>query len=303
MIVGESIGISFNLAAEFIFDHHVSVCVTTLVDRKRTSLPQVRQFLKRLHLYFRLNVTKGIASLGNRIKELESETRRLNEKTRATDSVWNKLIFSLNLDPTETTRRSLHNVWQRNRHQIRDLVAMQTMTDGNDEISDLDYAGSVSSDVVSVSLRKQLPLQTMVSSPLPVRPKRQRDKENDSNGNGIKKNIRTDHPIVFSADEWKKVYSRTNRKMKEGWTKIFADKLTASGFVCTLKFKSPVFKKGERKKNCCFFICYAKCTTTICPRTFHIVLPQEPSDETQLFVLVRTNGEANHDAAVETAAR
>ena len=326
VIVGESIGISFNLAAEFIFNHHVSVCVTALADRKGTSLPQVKYFLKRLHLYFGLHVemsgssskdktkdiwskidlvqlTKAIASLGNRIKELESETWRLNGKTRANDSVWNELILSLNLDATDGTRRSLYNVWQRNRHNIRDLVAMQTMTDADDEISDLDDADAVSNDVVSVSSRKQLALQAIVSSPTPVRPKRQLDGENGSNGNGPKKDIRADHSVVFSADEWKKAYSQTNEKMKTNWTNIFANRLTERGFACTLRFKTPCFKEGDRKKNCRFLFCYAKCTTTICTRVFHIILQKEPSEGTSVLFLVRTFGEANHDAAIETAAR
>lgn len=248
-------------------------------------------------------LTKAIVGLGDRIKELQTETWRLNDKTRTTDSVWNTLILSMNLDLTEGIRHSLYNIWIRNRHQIRDLVAMKTTNMANDANSDIDEADSASSEINSTSSRKQLPLQTVVSSPIHVRPKRQICRGNGPNEDRRREDIATDQSIVFSSDEWKKVYSRTNRKMKEGWTKIFADKLTASGFVCTLKFKSPVFKKGERKKNCRFFICYAKCTTTICPRTFHIVLPQEPSDETQLFVLVRTYGEVNHDAAVETAAR
>ena len=181
-------------------------------------------------------LTKVIVGLGDRIKELQTETWRLNEKTRTTDSVWNTLILSMNLDLTEGIRHSLYNIWIRNRHQIRDLVAMKTTNIANAANSDIDEADSASSDVVSVSSRKQLPLQTMVSSPLPVRPKRQLDRENDSNENGTKKPIRTDHSIVFSADEWKKAYSQTNEKMKTNWTNIFANRLTQNGFVCTLRF-------------------------------------------------------------------
>ena len=296
------------------------------MDWKQTSLPQVNHFSKRLYLCFRLYVemsgspsnakkddiwsqidlsqlTRAIALLGDRVNELHSETWRLNEKTRSTDSVWNELILLLHLDQTEGVRRSLYNIWKRNRHQIRDLVAIQTTNIANDANSDIDEADSASSEIVSVSSRKQLPLQTIVSSPIPVRPTREIRRDNSPSGNRTNETIGIDHSIVFSVAEWKKAYSQTNQKMKEGWTKIFADKLTASGFVCTLQFKSPVFKKGERKKNCRFFFCYAKCATKICARTFHIVLPQEPSPGTALLVLVRTYGEANHDAAIETSAR
>ena len=55
--------------------------------------------------------------------------------------------------------------------------------------------------------------------------------------------------------------------MKSNWTNTFAVKMKSSGFVCTLGFRSPFFKKGERKKNCRFFFCYAKCTKTMCTRT------------------------------------
>ena len=248
-------------------------------------------------------LTKAIAALGDRIKELQSETWRLNEKTRTTDSVWNKLISSMNLDQTEGIRRSLYNIWIRNRHQIKDLVAMQTTTIADDANLDIDEADSASSDIVSVSSRKQVPLQTMVSSPIPVRPKRQLHRDKCPDGNSKKGSTATDHSIVFSAAEWKKAYSFTYRNMKAGWADIFAAKLTASGFVCTLEFQSPVFKKGERKKNCRYFVCRAKCTITICARIFHIILQQEPIAETALLALVRTYGEANHDAADETGAR
>ena len=139
-------------------------------------------------------LTKAIASLGDRINKLQSETWRLNKQTRATDSVWNELILSLKLDPTEKTRRSLYNVWNRNRHQIRDLVTMQTTAIANDENSDLGDGDSVSSDVVSVSSRKQLPLQAIISSPIPVRPKRQIHRDNSPNGS---------RPTAKPMEKWK----------------------------------------------------------------------------------------------------
>ena len=75
------------------------------------------------------------------------------------------------------------------------------------------------------------------------------------------------------------------------------------GLSARCVFKTPCFKEGERKKNCRFLFCYAKCTTTICARAFHIILQKEPSEGTSVLFLIRTYGEANHDAAVETAAR
>ena len=247
-------------------------------------------------------LTTAIVSLGDRIEKLTTETWRLNDETRGADSIWKELILLLKLDQTESSRRSLYNIWHKNRHQIQDLVETATAAIPDNEEEDIDdnsARGATSSD----SSRKQSPLQPLTSSPIPVRPKRHLQGNEDVDADRKKGNVVNDHSIAFTAVEWKAVYSRTDRKMKAEWTTAFAAKLRASGFVCTLRFKSPSFKKGERKKNCRFWCCYAKCTTTSCSRGFHIILRDEPSAGTALLFLVRTFGEENHDAAVEVAAR
>jgi hypothetical protein len=81
--------------------------------------------------------------------------------------------------------------------------------------------------------------------------------------------------VVFTADEWKNAFSRTNQEMKDDWTKIFNAKLTSSGIECVLKFKTPYIKEGERMRNCRFCGCFAKCTISICKRVYQMIIQSE----------------------------
>ena len=141
----------------------------------------------------------------------------------------------------------------------------------------------------------------MTSSPNRVRPKRNVQTSMDSDGEIAKSTASCEYSITLTAAEWKEAFSRTNRKMKSGWRKIFAKKLGTNGFVCTPRFDKPNIKKGERKQKCYFLICRAKCTTRICGRQFHIALPAEPKAGDPVLLLVRTYGEETHDGTIETA--
>lgn len=237
----------------------------------------------------------AILSLGDRMQELNTETWRLDGRREEVDSIWNQLGRLLNLETSESTRRSLYNIWKRNRHQIQQMVAMErTDNEGNEEI--------IESETISATSDERTALQAVISSPIGARSKRAGLRSSNANDSD-EDDENSEYSILFSAVEWKAAFSRTHQEMKSEWTNIFRDKLKESGFVCTLKFRTPMFKRGDRKKNCRFFCCYGQCTTKICARKFHIVLQQEPTNPgTPLLFLIRTFGKENHDGNVETAA-
>jgi hypothetical protein len=243
----------------------------------------------------------ALVALGDRINELKTETWRLNRKTRAPGSVWNQVIASLNLDRSERTRQSLYNIWHKNRHQIKELVSTNGDINLGNGASDQDK-NSTGNEILSASSGKQLLLNNMTSSPVRVKPKRNVQKSTERH-DIVKSSAPCEYSIAFTSAEWKVAFSRTDRKMKSGWTETFAKKLEASGSVCTPRFSTPSFKNGQRKKKSNFLLCYATCTTRLCSRHFHISLPIEPSAGASVLFLVRAYGKERHDGTVETAQR
>jgi hypothetical protein len=201
-----------------------------------------------------------------------------------------------------TTRRSLYNIWCRDRHGIKSLVERKkAAVVGNEPDGsggNADRTGRLSATAENNSSRHSNP-----ASPVRQRPTRRIRKHKSVGGDKIDTAVVSESSIAFSTSEWKNAFSRTDQKMKPGWPDIFANKLESSGFNCTLRFKTPYFKKGKRKKNCRFFCCYATCTTSICARKFQIILKKVPCNSTAMLFLVRAIGEENHNADIETAAR
>ncbi|CAF1460381.1 unnamed protein product [Adineta ricciae] len=102
--------------------------------------------------------------------------------------------------------------------------------------------------------------------------------------------------IVFSTTEWKDAFSRTHQKMKADWTTTFNKKLTnnGTGITCTLKFKTPYFKTGERKKNCRDFSCTITCTIKGCKRKYIMECEFLPDDNPSVLFLVKIFGKQDH---------
>ena len=244
-------------------------------------------------------LTITIAGLGDRTDQLEAETWRLNDKTRSPGSLWGEIIDKLKLDNNETTRHSLYNIWNKKRQGIRKLVLNKKRSALNLNENDEDEGS------VSVPEEKNSVLLPDPSLPLPQRPKtRAIQKEND-NDNSNQSSVNNEISVVFTANEWKTVFSRTHQDMKDGWRDIFNTKLTSSGtgIKCTLKFKKPYIKEGERKKNCRFLGCWIKCIISGCKRTYHILLRNLSDENLSTVLLVRIYGEENHDSEIETAGR
>lgn len=244
----------------------------------------------------------AIASLGDRSDKLKKETWKLNVKTRENGSVWGELIELLQLDHTESTRRSLYSIWCRDRHQIKFLVdnkkaaILENEHDTNDDSADRTESHSVPAENNSS-------LHSDPSLLVPDRPKRRAVNQQNTDGVESIAPVVTEASIVFSASEWKDVFSRTDQKMKPDWSDIFQVKLTSSGFDCSVKFKSPYIKKGKRKHECRFCCCHATCTISECPRKFEIVLKKTPDKTTSVLFLVRITGQEKHDVAIATSSR
>jgi len=203
----------------------------------------------------------AIASLNDRVNGLKNESWRLNNKNKQATSLWAEVIQKLKLENTESIRHSLYKIWHLKRHNIDKLVENQLksigqhendLNDGNiDKISDFSDKKCTTTD-----------LYPNLSLSLPVKPKT-RSSESDNNDNNNTQNEPTEEiSFVLSAAEWKAAFSRTNRKMNSGWTKIFYEKLKICGITCVIAFKKSHVKVGNRKRNCKYFWCRAKCTMT-----------------------------------------
>jgi hypothetical protein len=244
----------------------------------------------------------AIASLGDRIDQLQHETWRLNDETRLPNSLWGEVIGKLKIDHNEKMRKSLHKIWYLGRRDIKKLVKKEVKiikTHKNDR-DDGDVDGT---EEVSVTERNNSNLIPDLSLPLPQRPNTRAVKAKNINNNDNQSSTIHEISFVLTPSEWKAAFSRTHQKMKDDWTDLFYEKLTSSGIKCPVSFRKANIKKGKRKQACQFFWCRAMCTITICPRSYHIFLKNEPDVNTSALFLVRISREENHDMNIETSAR
>jgi len=244
----------------------------------------------------------AIVSLGDRSKQLIHETWRLNLETKSSSSLWGEIIDKLELDHSEKTRHALYHLLRSKIHKVGELVEQKKRTINREENGE-DNSEINQREENSVPEKNNLILLPDPSLPLPQRPNTRDNQANNVNEKKKKKLIVSEMSVVFTADEWKNAFSRTNQEMKDDWTKIFNAKLKSSGIECVLKFKTPYIKEGERKRNCRFFGCFAKCTISICERVYQMILQSEPSENSSTLFLVRIFGEQNHNVDIATGTR
>ena len=195
-------------------------------------MARARSKEKRETLWEKINLSQlktAILSLGDRIQEMNTETWRTNERRNGIDSIWNHLCTLLDLETSESNRRSLYNNWRRNRQQIKQLVGMESTDDGRNR-------DNIENESISADSQTHTPLQGVVSSPIPVRAKRSGLRSSNSNDNGIDDDENGESLIIFSFAEWKAAFSRTHQNMKPEWRAVFRKKLEESGSVCTVNF-------------------------------------------------------------------
>jgi len=244
----------------------------------------------------------AITSLGDRTEQLGDETWRFNTQTRSPSSLWGEVINKIQLDHNEATRHSLYKIWRSNRYKIVELVEQKVSVinrnenDGNDGAFDRTEESSVPE-----SNNKNLIPDS--SLPLPQRPNTRTNEKENINDNNTQNRLIGEESFTLTASEWKEVFSHTHQKMKENWTFIFNNKLVSSGVKCAVRFKTPYIKQGLRKQACQFFCCHATCINKLCPRTYRIILRNEPDQNSTALFLVRIYNPQIHDVNIETSAR
>ncbi|UJR12328.1 hypothetical protein I4U23_016505 [Adineta vaga] len=240
----------------------------------------------------------AVASLGDRSDKLKAESWRLTAKTKSPDSLWGQVIDYLKLDNSESKRQALYKIWWNDSHEVSKLVEEKKRntnqsqdTHHDDHISDLNQIDST--------------MAPNFSLPLPQPPKtRAREKNQNVDVDNAENNFVGQISIIFFVTEWKNVFSRTNQKMKDDWTKTFREKLTSrgTGITCSLKFISdPYFKEGKGKRNCRVFSCTSKCTIKGCKRKYIIVCPKFPDENSSILFLVKIFGKEDHTGGPNSA--
>ncbi|CAF2027263.1 unnamed protein product [Rotaria magnacalcarata] len=241
----------------------------------------------------------AIASLEDRVHDLQDETWRLNGRNNSSGSLWGEVIDRLKLAHDEKIRHSLYNIWNNNRHNIQKLVARRK----REMHMSVNTADQAQSENDGTSEKNKLSLHPDPSLPLPEHPNTRTYAAKNKEETTVK-NFNTNHfSLAFSAVEWKETFSRTHQKMKDNWTITFYNKLTLSQVTCPVKFMAPYIKKGKRKRACRFFCCYAICILSMCSRRYQISLQEPPDENSSALFLVKAYGEENHDVNKEIAAR
>jgi hypothetical protein len=169
-------------------------------------------------------------------------------------------------------------------------------SDGNDGNIDL-------TEKISVKARNNPNLHPDPSLPLPQRPDTRANRKESADDNSTKSEFIGEVSMFFSPSEWKNAFSRTDQKMKPDWTDIFVEKLTPSIAQCSINFKAPYIKKGERQGVCQFFCFYALCTIGKCKRKYQTSLRNQPDTNSTALFPVRIYGELNHDVNNGTSTR
>jgi hypothetical protein len=244
----------------------------------------------------------AIASLNKRVVDLKHETWRSNAKTSSASSLWSSVIEKLKLDNSERTRHSLYNIWNGKRYNIDELVEKKKSTsdrnDGDGDDGNVDVI-----EKIPVQAGNNLTLHPDPSLPLPQRPDTRANRKENADDNSTKTDFIGEVSMVFSPSEWKNAFSRTDQKMKPDWTDIFVGKLTPFIAECSVNFKAPYIKKGERKGVCQFLCFYALCTIGKCKRKYQVSLRNQPDTNSTALFLVRIYGVLNHDVNNGTSTR
>jgi hypothetical protein len=247
-------------------------------------------------------LTAAIASLGDRVNQLKRETWRLNAETKLPTSLWGQVLENLGINGTERRRQSLYKIWQLKRHNIDKRVESElkrknknTIDGNNDDISQIEE--------LSVQEDNKSHLPPDPSLPLPKPPNTRGNEAKTVNGNIIERSIVSETSFILTPSEWKNAFSSSQKKLNDGWTKIFSEKLESCGITCSVSFYRAHVKGGKRKRRCQYFWCRAKCTGMYCTRSYLIKL-KEPADfNTSPIFRVHISGTERHDAKIAIMSR
>ena len=234
-----------------------------------------------------------IASLGDRINQLNNETWRLNAETKLPSSLWAQVIEKLNIEHTEKIRHSLYKIWHLKRQNIDKLVKKElrmknrNISGGHDgDIDEIEEA--------SVVQENNLELLPDPSMPLPEQPNTRFNQAKTLDDNNDKDSITSETSFILGPSEWKAAFSFTRKTLNEGWTDIFFDKLTSCGITCSFSFYRAHVKEGKRKIVCEYFWCRGTCTGQYCSRSCLIKLKDKVNMNTSPIFRVKIFGKENH---------
>ncbi|CAF3963280.1 unnamed protein product [Rotaria sordida] len=207
----------------------------------------------------------------------DHETWRLNAETKLSTSLWAQVIKKLGIDNTEQRRNSLYNIWHLKRHKIVQLVEIE-LKRKNRNIIDGDDGDISRIEEVSVREDNNAHLLPDPSLPLPEPPNTRTKQPGTINGNNTECSIVSETSFILTPSEWKAAFSCAQKKLNDGWTKIFYDKIIPCGITCS-------------------------CTGKYCTRSYLIKLTDQADFNTSPILHVQISGTERHDAKIETMSR
>ncbi|CAF3816881.1 unnamed protein product [Rotaria sordida] len=207
----------------------------------------------------------------------DHETWRLNAETKLSTSLWAQVIKKLGIDNTEQRRNSLYNIWHLKRHKIVQLVEIE-LKRKNRNIIDGDDGDISRIEEVSVREDNNAHLLPDPSLPLPEPPNTRTKQPGTINGNNTERSIVSETSFILTPSEWKAAFSCVQKKLNDGWTKIFYDKIIPCGITCS-------------------------CTGKYCTRSYLIKLTDQADFNTSPILHVQISGTERHDAKIETMSR
>ena len=84
------------------------------------------------------------------------------------------------------------------------------------------------------------------------------------------------------------------KKLNDGWTDIFSDKLTSCGITCSFSFYRTHVKEGKRKIMCEYFSYRSTCTGKYCSRSCLIKLKDKVDMNTSPMFRIKIFGKENY---------
>ena len=243
----------------------------------------------------------AVASLGDRVKKLRSESWRVKDHTGESNSVWNFLINQLGLDRNEKTRHALYNLLYRKRDKLRNRIKEELIEKGVD-INEVYSDTSTESATISIEENGGLHLQPVISAPLPepecpnTRSYRNKQISNDDINNDNNSLQEYEAAFILTPHEWHKIFSYTNNGLRDEWTNTVADKLKDEcGVTCALVGFRYHFKGGSRKQTSNYLRINAHCKNSECERRVKVTLREYAEQGTSPMFRVAITGRVKHD--------
>ena len=180
----------------------------------------------------------------------------MNSETKLPTSLWAQVIEKLGINHTERTHQSLYKIWRLKRQNIDELVENE-LKRNNGNLIDWDSGDINRIKEVCVQKDSKSQLLPVSSLPLPEPPKTRTNQGKTVNGNRIERSINDETAFSLTPGEWKLAFSSSQKKLNDGWTKLFSEKLESREITCSVSFYRAHVK--ERKKKMALSIFLVSC--------------------------------------------